>query len=195
MVRCGAASLAGSPRAAWPGLRISVALRRQPGRQHWRRIALISAGVAARQSNFSAGMIIPIERYRLWRWHTRAALDNRRAVELDLSQARRTQAGARHYTGYGVAEAADVAAGVSGGHENSCAGGIDLIARFCQNLVYMPTKRPRIITYKRPADQPPGGRPKGVRMPCGWGCGANLTASEIRGHFTGCARRPKESSK
>jgi len=35
-----------------------------------------------------------------------------------------------------------------------------------------------------------GGRPRGVEMPCGWGCGAQLTAAEIRTHFTSCPRRP-----
>ena len=34
------------------------------------------------------------------------------------------------------------------------------------------------------------GRPPGPRMLCGWGCGAKLTASQIRGHFTKCSRRP-----
>jgi hypothetical protein len=33
------------------------------------------------------------------------------------------------------------------------------------------------------------GRPPGKKMPCGWGCGAELTASEIRGHFTSCPLR------
>lgn len=36
-----------------------------------------------------------------------------------------------------------------------------------------------------------GGRPRGLEMPCGWGCGARLTISEIRGHFKTCALRPK----
>ena len=35
------------------------------------------------------------------------------------------------------------------------------------------------------------GRPPGRRMPCGWLCGAKLTASQIRGHFTECWRRPQ----
>jgi hypothetical protein len=35
-----------------------------------------------------------------------------------------------------------------------------------------------------------GGRPSGPAMPCGWGCGANLTASTMRAHFTACPRRP-----
>lgn len=26
-------------------------------------------------------------------------------------------------------------------------------------------------------------------MPCGWGCGAELTATEIREHFTSCPNR------
>jgi len=30
-----------------------------------------------------------------------------------------------------------------------------------------------------------GGRPRGPRMPCGWHCGAKLTASEMRRHFAG----------
>ncbi len=34
------------------------------------------------------------------------------------------------------------------------------------------------------------GRPRGVTMPCGWGCGADLTAREMRSHFVLCAKRP-----
>jgi hypothetical protein len=37
-----------------------------------------------------------------------------------------------------------------------------------------------------------GGRPPGPRMPCGWGCGAELTARLMRGHFTECSNRPGE---
>ena len=37
-----------------------------------------------------------------------------------------------------------------------------------------------------------GGRPPGVAMPCGWGCGKSLTASEMREHFTTCPSRPAE---
>jgi hypothetical protein len=29
-------------------------------------------------------------------------------------------------------------------------------------------------------------------MPCGWRCGAKLTAREMREHFTTCPKRPKE---
>jgi hypothetical protein len=36
----------------------------------------------------------------------------------------------------------------------------------------------------------PGGRPPGVTMPCGWQCGRQLTASQMRAHFTDCPRRP-----
>jgi len=36
----------------------------------------------------------------------------------------------------------------------------------------------------------PGGRPCGVTMPCGWGCGRRLTAREMREHFTTCPNRP-----
>ena len=36
------------------------------------------------------------------------------------------------------------------------------------------------------------GRPPGPRMPCGWGCGAQLTARLMRGHFTDCSNRPGE---
>jgi hypothetical protein len=39
-----------------------------------------------------------------------------------------------------------------------------------------------------------GGRPRGVEMPCGWKCGARLTAVEIRQHFTGCPKRPSPNS-
>lgn len=35
------------------------------------------------------------------------------------------------------------------------------------------------------------GRPPGWRMPCGWLCGSKLTASQIRGHFTECLKRPR----
>lgn len=48
-----------------------------------------------------------------------------------------------------------------------------------------------------PASRKPGtskikrGRPPGRRMPCGWRCGARLTASELRRHFTKCPRRPR----
>ena len=34
------------------------------------------------------------------------------------------------------------------------------------------------------------GRPRGPRMPCGWNCGARLTAGELRKHFAGCPLRP-----
>ena len=40
----------------------------------------------------------------------------------------------------------------------------------------------------------PGGRPRGPLMPCGWGCGANLTAVEIRDHFSHCPSRPDRQS-
>jgi hypothetical protein len=33
-------------------------------------------------------------------------------------------------------------------------------------------------------------RSPGPRMLCGWGCGAKLTASQMRSHFTNCPRRP-----
>jgi len=35
-----------------------------------------------------------------------------------------------------------------------------------------------------------GGRPRGVTMPCGWKCGAELTAALIRTHFKTCPKRP-----
>jgi hypothetical protein len=38
-----------------------------------------------------------------------------------------------------------------------------------------------------------GGRPRGVEMPCGWGCGAHLSAGEIRDHFKNCPKRPQPS--
>jgi hypothetical protein len=34
------------------------------------------------------------------------------------------------------------------------------------------------------------GRPPGRRMLCGWRCGSRLTASQMRAHFTICAKRP-----
>jgi hypothetical protein len=50
-----------------------------------------------------------------------------------------------------------------------------------------PTKR-----RGRPPGQPgAGGRPPGPTMPCGWGCGAKLTATEMRPHFTECPKRPQ----
>ncbi len=33
---------------------------------------------------------------------------------------------------------------------------------------------------------------RGRRIPCGWRCGAELTASQMRTHFTRCSRRPKD---
>jgi hypothetical protein len=33
------------------------------------------------------------------------------------------------------------------------------------------------------------GRSPGPRMACGWQCGASVTASEMRSHFTNCPRR------
>lgn len=37
----------------------------------------------------------------------------------------------------------------------------------------------------------PGGRPRGAEMPCGWGCGALLTARDMRTHFATCPNRPR----
>lgn len=39
-----------------------------------------------------------------------------------------------------------------------------------------------------------GGRPRGKTMPCGWGCGASLSAREMRGHFTTCPNREKPAA-
>ena len=39
--------------------------------------------------------------------------------------------------------------------------------------------------------KPTRGRPSGPRMPCGWGCGASLRASDLRTHFVSCRKRPK----
>jgi hypothetical protein len=55
---------------------------------------------------------------------------------------------------------------------------------FCQNLGVMAASKTKH----------PGGRPAGPAMPCGWGCGANLTAVQIREHFTNCPRRPTDST-
>lgn len=33
------------------------------------------------------------------------------------------------------------------------------------------------------------GKP-GVTMPCGWKCGARLTATQMRQHFTDCPKKP-----
>lgn len=35
------------------------------------------------------------------------------------------------------------------------------------------------------------GRPTGPTMPCGWGCSAQLTATQMRQHFTDCPKRPR----
>lgn len=35
------------------------------------------------------------------------------------------------------------------------------------------------------------GRPTGPTMPCGWKCGAHLTATAMREHFTSCENRPR----
>jgi hypothetical protein len=37
------------------------------------------------------------------------------------------------------------------------------------------------------------GRPRGPRMKCGWGCGAQLTGRYMRAHFTTCPKRPEAS--
>ena len=37
------------------------------------------------------------------------------------------------------------------------------------------------------------GAPRGPRMKCGWGCGAQFTGRNMRGHFTICAKRPTAS--
>jgi hypothetical protein len=34
---------------------------------------------------------------------------------------------------------------------------------------------------------------RGPRVPCGWGCGAELTGCNVRTHFTICAKRPAGS--
>ncbi len=39
------------------------------------------------------------------------------------------------------------------------------------------------------------GRPEGVKVPCGWGCGKTFTTSEIRYHLVHCAKRPKKAVK
>jgi hypothetical protein len=39
--------------------------------------------------------------------------------------------------------------------------------------------------------KPKRGRPPGRRMLCGWRCGARVTASGMRKHFTLCSKRPK----
>ena len=56
-------------------------------------------------------------------------------------------------------------------------------------MMRLPLTKPR----RRPRGAQPGhpgwgGRPRGVTMPCGWGCGKRLTASEIRAHFTSCPK-------
>jgi hypothetical protein len=43
---------------------------------------------------------------------------------------------------------------------------------------------------KRRAPKHAGGRRAGVRMPCGWSCGASLTARQMRKHFAHCPNRP-----
>jgi hypothetical protein len=34
------------------------------------------------------------------------------------------------------------------------------------------------------------GRPRGVTMPCGWGCGYALTVRRFQEHFKTCPNRP-----
>lgn len=59
----------------------------------------------------------------------------------------------------------------------------------------MANRSTRVVKTRGPAKGHPGwgGRPKGITMPCGWGCGAALTASEMRKHFTDCAQKPPAS--
>ncbi len=45
------------------------------------------------------------------------------------------------------------------------------------------------------ANKHAGGRPQGVTMPCGWGCGAHLTARMMREHFTSCPAKPVPTPK
>ena len=40
-----------------------------------------------------------------------------------------------------------------------------------------------------------GGRPPGPLMPCGWGCGDNLTVVQMRTHFRDCINRPPEAGR
>jgi hypothetical protein len=47
------------------------------------------------------------------------------------------------------------------------------------------------MSATKPKAKHPGGRPRGPEMPCGWGCGANLTATQMREHFTTCPKRPQ----
>jgi len=47
-----------------------------------------------------------------------------------------------------------------------------------------------LATGKPVRSKPRRGRPPGLRMQCGWHCGAKLTASQMRKHFTNCPRRP-----
>lgn len=43
----------------------------------------------------------------------------------------------------------------------------------------------------QPKPRAPGaGRKPGPTMPCGWRCGAQLTAREMRTHFSDCPKKP-----
>lgn len=45
---------------------------------------------------------------------------------------------------------------------------------------------------KRPEERLTPGA-KAIRMPCGWGCEANLTSTEMRAHFKRCPNRGAET--
>ena len=36
---------------------------------------------------------------------------------------------------------------------------------------------------------PGAGRPAGLAMPCGWGCGKAMRAGDLRAHFRDCPKR------
>ena len=46
---------------------------------------------------------------------------------------------------------------------------------------------------KRPEDRLTPGRKRLPTMPCGWGCGAQLTSTEMRGHFSRCPNQGAET--
>src|SRR5271163_1066742 len=68
---------------------------------------------------------------------------------------------------------------------------------FCSHCVSERCRECRTWVRVRKFEQDPTfnliGRPRGPRMKCGWGCGAQLTGRDMRAHFTICPKRPAVS--
>ena len=66
---------------------------------------------------------------------------------------------------------------------------------FCSHCVSERCRKCRSSVRVRKFQQDPTfnliGCPRGPRVRCGWGCGAQLTASRMRLHFTVCPKRPR----